>query len=425
MPEDVKPGTVGSPFGGSKPIEANDTGDELAELNEGLDVDDDEEEKPKSGKSNSDDESGDEDGEESEDSEDELTDDLAEDENDEESEEEDGKDTDEELSDDEKSVLESDSLYKELKKANPEIFKKHPELKGVIFREREYSTLFPTVKEAELAAKRSETFARFEDDIFSGNTENLLKVVERSDEDALAKLIDGFLPTVEKLKGGKDLYFEAVAPAFKRFFAVAFQQGDENIKNAAGWLHKFMFNNLDIEKPYKEQPKVDPEREKFQKEKEQFETQKYVEFHKETSSTAVNILSKSVAKRFEGTDFSPFMVNKLTDEIMGRIGQSLAQDRRHISNMDSLWSAARSQGYGNAFKNRIIQTYLSRAKALVPTVTAKVLSEAKGGKFKPSKGKNNKDVKRLVPNNKGNAAGGRQQAKPDWSKVSEREFLDS
>src|SRR5690606_17329467 len=57
-----------------------------------------------------------------------------------------------------KPIVEGRPTYQELKKADPDIFKKVPGLKDVFFREQKFSETFASVEEAQQAAIKAENF---------------------------------------------------------------------------------------------------------------------------------------------------------------------------------------------------------------------------------------------------------------------------
>jgi hypothetical protein len=68
------------------------------------------------------------------------------------------------------------------------------------------------------------------------------------------------------------------------------------------------------------------------------------------------------------------IVDKIFNEVVGEV----AADAAHVARMDALWDRERKAGYRGAFKDSLKNTYLSRAKALVPRIRQRVRAEIAG-----------------------------------------------
>src|SRR3990172_8704927 len=61
---------------------------------------------------------------------------------------------------DEKEEEIDETTYQQIKKVDKDIFKKVPELRSVIFREQEYTKVFPSVEDAKQAQEAAEIFGK-------------------------------------------------------------------------------------------------------------------------------------------------------------------------------------------------------------------------------------------------------------------------
>src|SRR5436190_140497 len=78
--------------------------------------------------------------------------------------------------------VEAPPRKKEILKEYPELFKKFPFLEKMMYRDREYTELFGSFDDAKEIAEKSENFNNFENQLLSGNTEEILRGVKEADE---------------------------------------------------------------------------------------------------------------------------------------------------------------------------------------------------------------------------------------------------
>lgn len=317
----------------------------------------------------------------------------------------------------------SDSLISSLKKTSPELFKKHPELRGVIFREQQYSEFFPTVEDAKEAAEAAETFNTFQEDIASGNPETLLEAVKEIGSDNLENFAANFLPSLEKVS--KETYYQVIYPEFKKMLRFALSNPDENVKQSARNINFILFGDTDVEKDAGLKPRrQDPREDRVSKREKELEDRIYNNFFTEVGGTSKGRAFRIISKAFEGSDMSPLIQKNLTEEIYKRVGNEMAADGRHMATMNNLWKQARKAGFTTEWKDRITNAYLSRAKVLIPKLRQQVLSEAKVSSVRSGK---NIDRPKRIAGTSGvqNVANKPVSAKKvDWDKTSERDLLD-
>jgi hypothetical protein len=164
---------------------------------------------------------------------------------DEEISEEDTEEKDEEVSeedeDEETKSLEDDDVYQLLKKNHPKLLKEIPGLKTTIFREREYTSILPTIEDARTAASALDTLSGLENDLREGNSKNFISAIEELGEDSLNSFLSGF--TKSLYDKSEKLHFAFIAPEVKRILRAASKHSDERISNAANNLHYWFFDN--------------------------------------------------------------------------------------------------------------------------------------------------------------------------------------
>lgn len=277
---------------------------------------------------------------------------------------------------DETEEIEEDNLYQQIKARDPKLLKDIPDLKHILFRDREITQLFPTVDDAREAAEGYQVFQQFQDDIASGDSSKLVAALAETNKESLEAFAGGFLTTLEKQS--KDLYLETLYPEFKKLFRAAARSNDENLKNSAMHLHNFVFGDVELSAEVGlKSKKADPKEDELTKREQAFEQRQYTSFAKDISTVAVGRAKRIINKAFDNSDLSDLIKESLTDKIYDRVDKAVTKDIRHMGNMNNLWKQAKAAGFTSEWKDRITNAYLSRAKLLIPKVRQQVLSEAK------------------------------------------------
>lgn len=346
---------------------------------------------------------------------------------DEESEDEDSNKENEE----EQELETQDSLYQQIKKTSPELFKKIPELKKVIFREQAFTELFPTIDDAKVASESLEIYNQLQTDIISGDSEKLLSALDKIDREgdvkgkSLQEFAANFIPTLEKVS--KDLYLGILYPEFKKMLRAATKSGNKTLSQSAENINWFIFGeDGGTEKDAGLKAKVKDEREEsFSKRERELENRLFNGFMQDTAGVTKGRTLRFISSAFKDSGLSEWQQKKLTDDIFARLDISLSRDVRHMGQINQLYKEARRAGFTSEYKDRIVNTYLSRAKLLIPKIRQAVLSEAKvQAKI------NSQEPKKKATRITGTGASkpvGREKVDPkkvDWEKTSERDLLD-
>lgn len=325
----------------------------------------------------------------------------------------------------------------QIKEKFPELFKTFPELKDVYFREQRYTSLFPTVEDAETANENSTAFLSLQENVMAGNSENLFRAVNDEDPKALVKLGKSILPTLYRLS--PEAHQQATLPLLENLVRSFYRDStDENGQHSALWLSKYLFGNFDVAKGTKtlqEIPdtKVTAERAELDRERQELQREKYDRFHGDVLVEASEGLGKIIGgdvKIDPDKVFTPFMRLQIRKEIVATVDQQLGKDKTHVAYMDSLWEKARKNGYKGDWKSRITDAYLARAKSLVPAVRSRLVAVAMGttqSRDEDRAGVVKKIAGRREPGNSGRPSNGAPTTydprKVDWSKTSDADFL--
>lgn len=361
-----------------------DAEDDLKFLREGDDKTEDDEKVDKDRKESRDrkDESQEELEENQDDLEEEDKEDKVEDKVDDEDEDEKDEDKEDEDEDEEEELVGALVSAKDLKAKYPDIFKKVPELKAVIYREQQYSQLFADPKEAQEAAGLAETFREMEGDLVSGEVEPLISGIKKTDGADFDKFAANFLPTLRKID--EATFLKVIAVPFKQMLRSALNtgksKGNKNLEFSAQHIHDFIFGDTNIvDKTDFEQPevKVGPEEEKFKKKIEELDRRDHSNF----KNTVDSEWGSGVAEAFlNGLDkdnqLTKWVKDKMVEDALKEVNKQLVADPRHMKNMEALWRQAKASGYSAESKSRIVTTALARAKQLIPTIRVKLRSDA-------------------------------------------------
>jgi hypothetical protein len=349
-------------------------------------------------------------------------------EKDDESEVEEDKDNEEEEVEEEKEEKEEnvdpvrEATYKSIKKEYPEFFKKFPAIKDALFRADAYTRIFPSTEDAKAASETVESFNALKDIVVSGKADEFLTQVKDLGGDSLRDFAGNFLPAL--VATDEKLYYKIVTPvvrsALKTLVNYGKQKGGkvggkesnegQNLINAAVVAHLELFGNGDVEKddvPVSSSrgKEEDPERKKFNSEREEYYKGRYQDLMSSANSEIQTTLFKEIENGLDPEKkLSSYARKHLVQDIFVEIDKTLSKDDSHLKFVNALWKQEQSVGFSGKNKERIIKAVLSRARPLIaPTrqrLRASALDEIKGKKEEVVSKKKN-DVRPHRIENKG------------------------
>jgi len=328
----------------------------------------------------------------------------------------------------------------ELREAFPDLFKKFPSMRDVFYREQEFTQIFPTIEDAKEASVNAQAYNNLSDKVLSGDSEDLLNAVKNTDEAAFKKLATSILPTIYKLS--PDLHWQATVPLLQNlvrgFYVEGKRKGNDNIANAAEYLSDFIFNDISIARGEKslipERKEESEEAKKLAKDRSDFETQRYNTFFGDVRVGIDRDVKNMINERGKVDPdkvFSEFIRDTIINKVQAEVDKQLAADKAHMKYMSSLWEKAKREGYSEEWKSRISSAYLARAKSLIPSIRAKLISEAMGTSSKLSE--RAKEIAEKNGSRKESGTGGRPKSehngpvdarRVDWSRTSDMDLLN-
>lgn len=270
-------------------------------------------------------------------------------------------------------------LSKRLEKISPGILKKVPGLRQTLYREEQFSTHFATPDDAKDAVEHLSALEPIEQGLLTGKVDNLLESISTTSPKLLEQIATDFLPKL--YAKNKDVFFKAVDPVVRNLLNSALNQAridkNPNLENAARWISQYVFNTFDVPPAQVTESKPDPERQRLEQDKQEFNRQRFQAHQAEVLTGSVGTMITTVTKQIDPEGkLTPFMKDKLSEAVMVEIDHILTADTRHMNSMNSLWRRATKANMAPEWKSRIQTTYLARARQALPAALAKVRKEA-------------------------------------------------
>lgn len=355
-------------------------------------------------------------GETKEEPDEEITEEEPEEEPEEEDTEEEDETKDEAISSDGKISV------KALKEQYPDIFKKNPGLKDIIFREREYAKFGP-IDDVQEAVDKADTFDNFEKSLMSGDIGTLLDAIAETDREAASTIAVNFLPEI--FERSKPLFNKIVTPVIKgmirNVYTRAQNRGDKQLGLAMQYLARELYETPDVMKATEiEDEAPDPRENKIREEREKLAQDTYQNARKDVIETVSSRIHREVMSQLTG--LNDFVKEATTQRILDELDLTLVKDRAHMARLSSLWKKAKAAGYSTEAKNRIAAASLSRAKVLLPAIVSRVKAKSSGGKVTGKEKVTRKTGEREIPGQRSSNSQRRSAGKLDRN-VSDYEFI--
>lgn len=271
-----------------------------------------------------------------------------------------------------------------------EIVKEFPFIEKSIYREKQFSEVFPTPKDAKEASEKAATLDEFESSLLEGNLERVLKSVKDESNESFTKIADNYLLAMSKVD--ERAYHHVVGNIIKSTIynmrVVASKSTNENTKsvlqNAASLLNQFVFGSDEFEAPSRLSKEETTE--KSQKE---IELEKREEdFRKRAFETARNGLDNKVDKRLKSIisqnldpkeSMTEYIRTRAEKDVLQDCWTQLEKNPRFKVLKDRLWENAYKNDYDDNSMGKIETAIISMAKTLLPSVIKKARTEALKG----------------------------------------------
>jgi hypothetical protein len=355
-----------------------------------------------------------------------------EDDKEEDADKEDEKKAEEDKKKQEEQVIEAKDLTpRALKESYPKIFKEFPELKDVIFQNREYNKIYGSVEDAVEAKEKAQILDDISASTLQGDPTELLAALEKTERGRTEEFAANMLTEIRR--NNSDMYYRVtdpiIASALKAAETHASKSGDKNLLLATKYLATFVFGDQNIPAfngtKRKEQ---DPERIEFERQRAAEAETRYNEHQKTIYDYTEKKLDEMIREGLDPDNvYNNFVREALADKVMSRIGATLKADKAFQGQMSALWKKAHKNGFSREDKQRIAHTYLAKARRIMPAIRSKIRGEAKTD----SAGNVKRDEKKIITSGGGGNSTGNGKKIPsdpkkiDWSKVSDEDILAS
>lgn len=286
--------------------------------------------------------------------------------------------------------LHSRPTVTDIKKKFPDFFKKFPELKHVLFREAEYSSVFPTVDSAKESAINNDNFTALRQDVFHGDGSSFVEALKN--EKGLENFSVNFLDNLAS--ADKEIHWKAISPVLQQAVRAAFltgrKTGNANLENSSKWLADYLFGNggagqIDPEindilsgrkSVVAEKAKKATELTSAEKELNTFKLERIGEFSSSINQDVEGKLISQVTADLSKYALSTIERKTLTKEIIDKVATEIAKDGPHMKMIDNMWKQAGKNGFKTSDKSSIITASLARAKSLIPSIRRTAVAEA-------------------------------------------------
>ena len=279
----------------------------------------------------------------------------------------------------------------EIKEKYPTFFKDFPIFRDVVFREIEYTKVFPTIEDAKEANDDSLALSGLRDSVLAGKSEDIYDAINETDKKAAERFAISFLPTLHKKD--QTLYSAAVTPLFENLCRHLYGSSDENTRNAALVAAQYLFGKdgeaiATGNKTFAKNLTETEDEKGLKEEREKFQLEQYNGFR---SNVLLDLSSQRRSLITRGLDPQKVLTDTQKDMLVERIeklvDQQLAADQSHMSIMNARWLRSKKEGFNTASKEKIVSAYLSRAKQIIPSIRDKERDAFLGTKKRASQAK--------------------------------------
>lgn len=137
---------------------------------------------------------------------------------------------------------------KEILAAFPELFKKFPAVEAAIYRDRQFTELFPTPADAQESLDKSTAFDNLREGVMSGNTKDIFSSVKDEDPEAFKNVVDNLLVDLHEVD--KEAYYHVIGTVAQdiilKMVNIAKSKNNESVGIAAQILNQVVFGTDDF-----------------------------------------------------------------------------------------------------------------------------------------------------------------------------------
>ena len=221
-----------------------------------------------------------------------------------------------------------------------------------------------------------------------GDAKTFLNVIKDADKADLTTFVGNFLPALKELNA--DLYLETTAPLLIDALTSAYNDGsragNDNLKNSALYIAKYLFNDHrfatgEAKLPKKEikTPEKNEEQEAFNRERAAFRRERFDTASQDVESRVMEKLTSDLkANMPEG--ISEFTSKHIIEDIINECTSNLLGNKVYLKDTERAWELAEKSNYDFSAKQRMINKIYNAYKQILPEIRRKVIHTATGKK---------------------------------------------
>ena len=262
----------------------------------------------------------------------------------------------------------------------PNIWKDFPGLKNEYFDAMKYKEIIPTIKDAQELVNRNKDYEKFESDLLTGNPESILASVKATDKAAFDKLVDNYLPALQK--ADQAAYYHVIGNVASSIISTIFDEAkrtnNEDLKAAAVLANQVIFGKSEpVPQSRMSKEVAKTEDTSVADERAEFLEERYNSVQSDFETRATNRITSTLDVNIDPKNsMSEYVKSKAIQDALTELDDQLAGDSGFKRLMDGLWTKALESNFNTDAMKKIDTAYISRAKTLLPGIIASVRSKA-------------------------------------------------
>lgn len=307
----------------------------------------------------------------------------------------------------------------EILKKYPNIFKDFPTVEAAIYRDQQFSEIFPTIADARTASEDIQALRNFESDLMSGNIEGTLRAVKEQDSEAFSNLTnpENFLGTLQKIDNDaflKTVGFSVKSVLFNTFTRAQKMGGGEGeqLALASQMLHQFIFGDDTVTPPVASAVarKEDKGKTEYEKKTEQLNQREFDRAVSTVTTGAERYLKGLMERSIDPRGMmSTYVKDKAINDALDLARKEVQGDKRFRAILNNHWRAAEKANFSpeslKTVQNTVIQANRSAFQSAIKRVRAEALKGNARKQLGAARSRDDRPVERGRPastNNKNN-----------------------
>lgn len=291
----------------------------------------------------------------------------------------------EDLEDEDEPKIDEDEVLdiprrKEILAKYPNLFKEFKFLERAFYKVSEYDNIFPSLNDAKAAVIQASTLRRIETDINQGNLDNLFKGIKQTDPDGWNRCMDNLLKAVHTTDNQAYgvILRNVMSNVINGIEADAKEYDNDALAATAKNLKDIFFGNKKPEQvKLGKEVKVNSEAEALNRQRAEFEQQRYGNSLQEVTENIQNTLKNWIDQTIDPKgSMPPYVKKNATKDALEMLEADLRNSKTLHPVTQRLWQHAHANGYSRDSLKKIENAFKARAKTLLPTAIKKARAEA-------------------------------------------------